>query len=951
MKNNNNNKQYIVCEIENTMTSLENLSKGNNTFRRMYDDNNDYILWERTLTLTSIRQEKYIYVLPKNDKLDQDSLGKLLQDKKNIGKEIFIIDVYDKCRGANNIVTANELYKILFNIDCYQKYMASDIEMTRISDLYITRHYNVLRSNIDYESKKTDIQCTFSDWALENSSYKRPILLLGDRGIGKSWVVKKFCLNQIILSISNPWVYPPAIYINLSYLSDKFSKQASLLDIIMFHLKSIYQIEILDDYYVWEAFLRTNRIILVLDGFDEMTKEINQEIMYKNLWEIFSIINKSSKVILTARTNHFDSKNKIYEHFSYIDYMESSRDTMNDEQEFSEIGTRIRKNFNIYELKEFEKTDFRDLLIKYGLQNNLVYIEGSRRLNKIKKNATPWNLEYEIDEITSIPAISDALVKILGHSSINLITAYRTVIMSAIIEYNIDINRAVNNLITVSNQTLKTWDLSANTKIKILSEIAWYMYERDYEYFMFERIPYYIKNRYGLNYEITVNDLRTQTVIRLYEDNKYAFVTSGIYAFLVASYIYELLLDENGYSNKKGIECIGRYDLSKNEIGRRTCTFLTDLIEKSIGMKHKISKLAKDIIDKSEPYVVWQKYLIKNLQSIDINLVEVKVDNHWSGTSIISNENMVLIANKSMFKVNSLIKPFFISINEVTNKVFEEFLLTSPEPTSKKEYKCLIKNINTEYPGFFWKRKTDIKINSSINKKNISKSWGKKVNPFGSIINDYHLMLWVDGNPPKNKKDHPVVYVSWFAAAYFCNWLSVRHKLPPYYKFNVNLENGKIVVEKNQTSYGYRLPFSSEWKYVAQEGNEKLKYPWDKYKKDNNSGNNSDYLIDDVEKCRQNLLKEQPETYPVRSDEQNLFGVTGMYGNVREWVDRSKVQSVESKKDICFIKGATWLLGETGFEYDAVNSVFAENTNLDVGFRIARSLSEAEMKIVMSAIK
>lgn len=947
MKYKKTNKEIILYEIDKTLTALDNLSNGKNTFHKVLDNKDDFTIWERIVELTKTENKKYLYILPQNGKIDLDVVNNKLANN-NVKKEnVFIIDLFGTIKNKTNKINTNDFFKLLFNIDGYIKYLNNDIETQRINSLYIDREINILTAQRDFKGKDSEVQTRLNDWALNKSTQGLPILLLGDRGIGKSWVVKKFCINQLKLSSQNPWLYPPAIYINLSFLSDGFSQQASILDAILYHLKNLYKIEMLSDYYIWESFLRTNRIILVLDGFDEMTKEINEEIMYKNLWEIFSIVNKSSKVILTSRTNHFDSKSKILKHFSYVEYIDSTQKYLSDDEiEYSEVGTRIRKNFNIYELTKFEKEDFKDLLIKYGLQKNLVYNHGIKRLKNIKKKAAEWNLEFEIEEISSIPAIYDALIKVLGYPSINLLTAYKSVLLSAIIEYNIDVNRAINYLITIIDKKLKTWDLSAQRKINILSEIAWYMFERDYDFFMFERIPNYIKDKFGLKFELTINDIRTQTVISLFENNRYNFITKGVYAYLVSSYIYELLNDDNIELNYRGIENFGRYDFTKTEIGNRVITFLKEKINNTNGLKQKVETLINNKIDQSEPYAVWLKYLVKNGEKVDIPLLQIKLKDHWTIKPIKFNDNMVLITNKKMLIAKKKIEPFFISINEITNKVFEEFLMDTPEPYDEKEFDQLIEKINEEYPGYFWRRRTDSRqTNISLSDIRLvdNQLWKHNRNPFRSIMNDYHLMLWVNGRPPKNKKDHPVVYVSWFAAVYFCNWLSKRHSLPPFYNFILGPEEGKVVVEKNAQSYGYRLPLASEWKYVAQEGNEMLKFPWDKYKE-------NEILTAEGKKYKQSLLKEQPETYPVRSDEQNNFGVTGLIGNVREWIDRSSVLIVESKKDVGIIKGATWLLGEDGFDFDTMNNVFAENTNLDVGFRIARSLSETEKEIIMKAI-
>ncbi len=71
------------------------------------------------------------------------------------------------------------------------------------------------------------------------------------------------------------------------------------------------------------------------------------------------------------------------------------------------------------------------------------------------------------------------------------------------------------------------------------------------------------------------------------------------------------------------------------------------------------------------------------------------------------------------------------------------------------------------------------------------------------------------------KANYPMVEVSWYGAAAFCDWMSMRSGLPRAYDHAAWLCNGG----DPYGAAGYRLPTDAEWEYAAQFDDERL-YPW-----------------------------------------------------------------------------------------------------------------------------
>ena len=191
---------------------------------------------------------------------------------------------------------------------------------------------------------------------------------------------------------------------------------------------------------------------------------------------------------------------------------------------------------------------------------------------------------------------------------------------------------------------------------------------------------------------------------------------------------------------------------------------------------------------------------------------------------------------------------------------------------------------------------------------------------------------------PKDKQDHPIVWISWFAAAKYCNWLSRKENLPLYYRFNIE-DREHPFVDVCKKSTGYRLPTEKEWIFAASEGNLSAESIKD---------GKSEKEIERIEK--KYFQDSISSTIYVKSENPNKYGVYGLMGNVREWVDNPKLEKITQYGEQ-LIKGMGWLLGEEGFEFKTTYTLIAQNNNVDVGFRIARNLTNSENQKVKSAYR
>lgn len=327
------------------------------------------------------------------------------------------------------------------------------------------------------------------------------LTLLGDVGTGKSFfsrmIAKKLATEYLKNSLENPI----PILVDLRNADREFSLEG----LVLTHLARNGLSQISFD--IFQHVLTQGRIVLILDGFDEMAARVTPQITNRNFHELSRSVHGRAKILLTCRTHYFKSRTEEEE------VILGSRDDYGSEPARELYWELIsRKGFRIAYLRPFNISQIEEYV-------RLVRPDCAK--DAIKKIRTTYNLE----ELSQRPMLLEMIVKSidkLNAAEINQSTLYK-VFTDAWIHR--DKWRDV---------------LSPEIKLNFLTALARSLWQEDLNNIHYSRLNEYVRQELAAQIQDTQqlfeidNEIRTASFLTRDDTGRYGFAHKSYLEFFLA---------------------------------------------------------------------------------------------------------------------------------------------------------------------------------------------------------------------------------------------------------------------------------------------------------------------------------------------------------------------------------------------------------------------------------
>ena len=417
--------------------------------------------------------------------------------------------------------------------------LTSLVRRDRVPDLYVDLACYKLGAQEEGKEPSKDLHSSLDSYIDNwlNERGKMHISLLGEFGTGKTWFCRHYAYRQLQRYLNDPANERLPLLITLRAFAKSMTPQQLINDALLEQYKLPF---VGSAFEVFKEMNRRGKILLILDGFDEMARQVVKQTVIDNFWELAKLVDKNSKIILTSRTEYFRWAKEAQ---SILGGEEYGRGTI----------VLSPPKFEVLYLEPFDDEKIKEVIVNRIGQEDGPDI--ARRILSIPN----------LSEMARKPVLIELLLAAMDEISPDVLENQARVYLYA-----------TNKLLLRNIKTERTFTTTAD-KLYFLCELAWEMIKTGQLRVYYTDIPDRIQDYFGGKIKSPHEldnwdfDLRTQTLLHRDAAGYYEFAHKSLAEYFVA-YKFAAELDvladifKQTYCEADGDPCqipIGKRDIDE----------------------------------------------------------------------------------------------------------------------------------------------------------------------------------------------------------------------------------------------------------------------------------------------------------------------------------------------------------------------------------------------------
>ena len=343
------------------------------------------------------------------------------------------------------------------------------------------------------------------EW-LGNPEWKQ-LTLLGDVGTGKTFLTHIFAQRLANAYLEAPLKHPLPLLVDLRHADREFSLEGLLATHFQHHgLPRM-------TFALFEHALAAGRIVLVLDGFDEMSTRVTPQVTARNFHELMKSVRGRAKVLLTCRTHYFLDRQNEQEVI-----LGGPRGSSGDAAQLLYFDLISRAGFDVAYLCPFETSQIEDYVRQVRPRDS------DAALSRIRKI-------YDLMELSRRPMLLEMIVRSLDRlegDSINAAELYR-----------------VFTNVWIQRDERRDGPLSPERKHRLVTSLAFRLWTSGTDKMHHRELANHLAEQIGGADARTIlevdSEMRTASFLVRNPEGEYRFAHKSYAEFFVACHIAALL--------------------------------------------------------------------------------------------------------------------------------------------------------------------------------------------------------------------------------------------------------------------------------------------------------------------------------------------------------------------------------------------------------------------------